>query len=91
VDNPQELFEQNSDDLIVDLESKVVLEGGADLRFIVWNISDIISAHLQCAGYEMPLSIEDEQYFGPSMREVCDAHLIKDKDGWQGCFFSAYG
>ena len=53
------------DDLIVDLQSKVILE-----------------AHLQCASHEMPLSIEDEVYFGPLMKDLCEAKLLKDADGW---------
>ena len=53
------------DDLIVDLQSKVILE-----------------AHLQCAGHEMPLSVEDEVYFGPLMKDLCESKLLKDADGW---------
>ncbi|KAI0055143.1 hypothetical protein BV25DRAFT_1816061, partial [Artomyces pyxidatus] len=73
-DNPLEMnFLQNADDLfdkptsqlIVDLQSRVVLEG-----------------HLQCAAQEMPLSVEDDKWFGPLMKEICDAKLRKDKDGW---------
>lgn len=39
-------------------------------------------AHLQCAGQELPLSREDENYFGPLMHDICAARLWKDKDGW---------
>ena len=39
-------------------------------------------AHLQCAGYEMPLSDTDEKWFGPSMKEICQRRLEKDTDGW---------
>lgn len=42
----------------------------------------LLEAHLQCAGQEMPLSLEDEQYFGPGMRKICENQLVKDKDGW---------
>lgn len=35
VDNPGELFEQRSDDLVIDLESKVLLEGKRQLK-LVW-------------------------------------------------------
>lgn len=42
----------------------------------------LLEAHLQCAGQEMPLSLEDEKYFGPVMRKICEAQLVKDKDGW---------
>ncbi|KAI0637127.1 DEAD/H helicase [Trametes polyzona] len=65
VNNPEELFDRSTDDLIVDLESKVILE-----------------AHLQCAGHEMPLTDEDEAYFGPFMKEICETRLVKDQDGW---------
>ncbi|KAI0781100.1 DEAD/H helicase [Trametes elegans] len=65
VNNPEELFDRSTDDLIVDLESKVILE-----------------AHLQCAGHEMPLTLEDEVYFGPQMKEICETRLVKDKEGW---------
>lgn len=40
------------------------------------------AAHLQCASYEMPISLSDEKWFGSSMRELCDSSLVKDKDGW---------
>ncbi|KAH9854069.1 DEAD/H helicase [Lenzites betulinus] len=65
VNHPEELFDRTTDDLVVDLDSKVILE-----------------AHLQCAGYEMPLTDEDEVYFGPSMKEICETRLVKDKEGW---------
>lgn len=65
IQNPSELFDKATDDLVVDLESKVILE-----------------AHLQCAGQEMPLSLEDESYFGPLTKELCETRLSKDKDGW---------
>jgi DEAD/DEAH box helicase domain-containing protein len=65
VQNSNELFNKPMDDLVVDLESKVILE-----------------AHLQCAGQEMPLSVEDSAYFGPLMKELCETKLSKDKDGW---------
>ncbi|OJT01605.1 ATP-dependent helicase HRQ1 [Trametes pubescens] len=65
INHPEELFDRSTDDLMVDLDSKVILE-----------------AHLQCAGYEMPLTGEDEAYFGPSMKEICETKLIKDEEGW---------
>jgi DEAD/DEAH box helicase domain-containing protein len=65
VQNPHELFEKPTSDLVIDLESNVILE-----------------AHLQCAALEMPVSSEDAEYFGPQFQELCDAHLVKDKDGW---------
>ncbi|KAI9064267.1 P-loop containing nucleoside triphosphate hydrolase protein [Trametes sanguinea] len=65
INYPEELFDRTTDDLIVDLDSKVILE-----------------AHLQCAAHEMPLTDEDEIYFGPSMKELCETRLVKDKEGW---------
>ena len=41
-----------------------------------------LEAHLQCAGQEMPLTMEDEKYFGPLFKEICEACLVKDSDGW---------
>ncbi|KAF5373039.1 hypothetical protein D9758_001725 [Tetrapyrgos nigripes] len=65
VKNPSELFDGATDDLIVDLDNKFILE-----------------AHLQCAAHEMPVSLEDEKYFGPMTREICEKMLHKDNDGW---------
>lgn len=42
----------------------------------------VLEAHLQCAGDEMPLSEEDEVYFGPYMRQICETRLLKDDEGW---------
>ncbi|TFK81693.1 DEAD/H helicase [Polyporus arcularius HHB13444] len=42
----------------------------------------ILEAHLQCAAHEMPLTEEDEKYFGPNMREICETKLEKDREGW---------
>jgi DEAD/DEAH box helicase domain-containing protein len=65
VKDPKALFNSPTADLVVDLDSKIILE-----------------LHLQCAGHEMPLSMDDEVYFGPQFREVCETHLVKDKEGW---------
>lgn len=42
----------------------------------------LIEAHLQCAGQEMPLSLDDEKYFGPLFKKLCETKLVKDQDGW---------
>ncbi|KAF8964071.1 DEAD/H helicase [Flammula alnicola] len=42
----------------------------------------ILEAHLQCAGYEIPLTAEDEKWFGSSMMDICEKKLKKDADGW---------
>jgi len=42
----------------------------------------ILEAHLQCAGTEMPITSEDEQYFSSMMKEICENRLSKDEDGW---------
>ncbi|EJF65709.1 P-loop containing nucleoside triphosphate hydrolase protein [Dichomitus squalens LYAD-421 SS1] len=65
VNHPEELFDRATDELMIDLESKIILE-----------------AHLQCAAHEMPITAEDEVYFGGSMVEICEAKLTKDKEGW---------
>ncbi|KAH9930993.1 P-loop containing nucleoside triphosphate hydrolase protein [Fomitopsis serialis] len=65
VKNPSELFDKPMNELVIDLDSNVILE-----------------AHLQCAAHEMPLMDDDEVYFGPSMREICETRLTRDKDGW---------
>ncbi len=44
--------------------------------------SVIMEAHLQCASHEVPLAIEDEKYFGPLMKELCETKLSRDKEGW---------
>lgn len=46
----------------------------------------ILEAHLQCAAHEMPLTSEDETYFGPSMKEICETKL-ENREGW--CVFTA--
>lgn len=56
---------QPTEDLLVDVENRVVLEG-----------------HIQCAAHEMPIHIvEDEQYFGPLLKNAC-ANLTRDQEGW---------
>ncbi|KAF7440973.1 hypothetical protein PC9H_001322 [Pleurotus ostreatus] len=42
----------------------------------------ILEAHLQCAAHEMPVSTEDEVYFGSSLKHICETRLTKDADGW---------
>ncbi|KAI0340501.1 DEAD/H helicase [Trametopsis cervina] len=42
----------------------------------------IIEAHLQCAGQEMPLCLDDAKYFGTQMKDICETSLKKDDDGW---------
>lgn len=65
MEHADDLFDKPVDDLVVDLDSKVILE-----------------AHLQCAGFEMPLCGDDEFYFGPHTLELCETRLRKDKEGW---------
>ncbi|KAI0811238.1 P-loop containing nucleoside triphosphate hydrolase protein [Irpex lacteus] len=69
VQHPEDLFDKPISELMIDLDSKVIIE-----------------AHLQCAGQEMPLSLEDEKYFGPLLREICETRLKKDDDGWLVAF-----
>ena len=39
--------------------------------------------HLQCAAYEVPLTLSDQKWFGVSMVDTCEKNLMKDRDGWQ--------
>ncbi|CAL1704265.1 unnamed protein product [Somion occarium] len=63
--HPDELFDKPIDDILIDLDSKIILE-----------------AHFQCAAFEVPMTIADEQYFGPLTKEICESSLKKDEDGW---------
>ncbi|CCM03863.1 uncharacterized protein FIBRA_06013 [Fibroporia radiculosa] len=65
VNAPNDLYDKPISDLVIDLDSKVILE-----------------AHLQCAAHELPLAFEDEVYFGPYMKEICETRLVKDREGW---------
>ncbi|TFY81755.1 hypothetical protein EWM64_g2254 [Hericium alpestre] len=65
VANPNELFDSPMDDLVIDLDSKSIIE-----------------AHLQCAAHEMPMSLEDEKWFGHWTKQLCQTKLVKDKEGW---------
>ncbi|KAA1474847.1 DEAD H helicase [Dentipellis sp. KUC8613] len=42
----------------------------------------IVESHLQCAAHEMPMTLEDEKWFGPLTKEICETKLVKDRDGW---------
>lgn len=79
--NPEELLQGTVSDIIMDLENPLILEVGT-YRPITFRSRQSLQAHLQCAGTEMPITSEDEQYFGPMMKEVCENRLSKDEDGW---------
>lgn len=79
--NPEQLFEQSSDELLINLDSKVILEGRV-LSLAENNISHVPLAHLQCAAEEMPISLGDCKYFGPLLKDVCETRLVKDSEGW---------
>ncbi|KAK1829178.1 hypothetical protein QBC39DRAFT_392728 [Podospora conica] len=67
--NPDELFTKPNCALQVDLDNMLVKEG-----------------HIQCAAYEMPLRpVEDAQYFGADLPEICQQRLIKDDTGFYHC------
>jgi DEAD/DEAH box helicase domain-containing protein len=73
------------EDLVIDIENTVILEGklpGIPRVASVLVVTLDLTAHLQCAGNEMPICKEDEKYFGPLMHEICEKKLLKDKDGW---------
>ncbi|KAJ7074318.1 DEAD H helicase [Mycena amicta] len=42
----------------------------------------LLEAHLQCAAQEMPICDADSSFFGPLMKELCQAHLRLDNEGW---------
>lgn len=42
----------------------------------------VIEAHLQCAAFEMPLSSDDVQWFGPLTTTLCETKLVRDQEGW---------
>ena len=67
--NPDELFSKPNCELQVDLDNMLVKEG-----------------HIQCAAYEMPLRpVEDAQYFGADLPEICKQRLVKDNTGFYHC------
>ncbi|KAG6013684.1 hypothetical protein E4U54_006446 [Claviceps lovelessii] len=41
--------------------------------------------HLQCAAYEMPISKQDAQYFGPDLVNICQERLVQDDMGYYHC------
>ena len=85
--NPDQLFDGKLEELMVDIDSKVVLEGKFPFLDYTYGPSqefDCSLAHLQCAGFEMPLTHTDEEWFGPSMTPICEERLMKDKTGWYG-------
>jgi DEAD/DEAH box helicase domain-containing protein len=85
VKNPSELFDGTTDDLVIDLDNKFILEGEFTSFFDFYHVEPNFchpTAHLQCAAHEMPMSLEDEKYFGPMTREICEKMLHKDSDGW---------
>ncbi|KAG6832721.1 hypothetical protein H0H92_012293 [Tricholoma furcatifolium] len=59
-----------------------LFEKCSDDLFIDLESKPILEAHLQCAAQEMPLSSEDEKYFGALFNDICGSHLVKDQDGW---------
>ena len=30
----------------------------------------------------MPLSLDDMEFFGPQLHDICNAKLVMDEDGW---------
>lgn len=64
--NPSEIFDSPFTKLQIDLENPIVLE-----------------AHVQCAADEVPILPEDDEvYFGSSLKEICEARLIQDSQGY---------
>ncbi|KAK2027668.1 DEAD/DEAH box helicase [Colletotrichum zoysiae] len=67
--NPDELFSKPNCELQVDLENMLVREG-----------------HIQCAAYEMPVRpVEDAEYFGKDLHQICEERLLRDTLGFYHC------
>ncbi|KAJ0374121.1 hypothetical protein COL26b_007676 [Colletotrichum chrysophilum] len=67
--NPDELFTKPNCELQVDLENMLVREG-----------------HIQCAAYEMPVRpVEDAEYFGQDLPQICEERLLRDAMGFYHC------
>ncbi|KAK1999006.1 DEAD/DEAH box helicase [Colletotrichum falcatum] len=67
--NPDELFSKPNCELQVDLDNMLVREG-----------------HIQCAAYEMPVQpVEDAEYFGKDLPQICEERLLKDALGFYHC------
>ncbi|KAF9532377.1 DEAD H helicase [Crepidotus variabilis] len=66
-------YVQNPDDLFEHTLDDLILDTDNEV---------ILEAHLQCAGYEMPLRKEDEKWFGTNMMTVCNSRLRRDDEGW---------
>jgi len=67
--NPDELFTKPNCELQVDLDNMLVKEG-----------------HIQCAAYEMPIRpVEDAQYFGHDLAQVCEERLLAGDMGFFHC------
>jgi DEAD/DEAH box helicase domain-containing protein len=46
----------------------------------------ILTSHLQCAAYEMPVHpITDCKYFGNEVRRLCQECLVEDEEGFYHC------
>ena len=81
VAHPAELFESSLDDLVINVDNDVVLEGMGD-EYIRISLAYLWLVHLQCAAYEVPLTSSDRKWFGLSMVDTCEKNLMKDRDGW---------
>jgi DEAD/DEAH box helicase domain-containing protein len=67
--NPGELFTKPNCELQVNLDNMLVREG-----------------HIQCAAYEMPIRpVDDAQYFGDDLAQICEERLIRDSMGFYHC------
>lgn len=67
--NPDEIFSKPNCELLVDLENMLVKEG-----------------HIQCAAYEMPIRpLQDAQYFGEDLSQICRERLVPDDLGYYHC------
>ncbi|KAA1068597.1 hypothetical protein PGT21_019526 [Puccinia graminis f. sp. tritici] len=64
--HPEELFQAHGSSVSLDLHNPRLL-----------------LAHLHCAAHEIPVvPAEDSKFFGPSLQQLCDAHLAMDGEGF---------
>ena len=76
------ITDQNAIDQHYLLNPEELFSSPTESLAVELNSSVILEAHLQCASHEMPLCLDDESYFGPLFRDICEAKLVKDKQGW---------
>jgi DEAD/DEAH box helicase domain-containing protein len=60
-DKPSILFEKSPEQVSIQLKNSIILE-----------------SHIQCAAEEHPIDmIQDQNYFGSDIEQICQDHLVK--------------